>query len=55
MKILKYIFSAVFLLSLLTACDEDLLEKYPLDQISSADFLKTASDQQIYLNQFYPV
>lgn len=54
MKTLKYIFSAVFLLSLLTACDEDLLEKYPLDQISSADFLKTASDQQIYLNQFYP-
>lgn len=41
-------FSAMF-----TACQNDLLEKYPLDQVSSAAFLKQPSDMEIYMNQFY--
>lgn len=54
MKNIIYLFCFVFLLTFITGCDEDFLEKYPLDQVSSADFLKTSSDQEIYLNHFYP-
>ncbi|MFH0759529.1 MAG: RagB/SusD family nutrient uptake outer membrane protein [Bacteroidota bacterium] len=54
MKKIVYIYGFISLLALLTGCDKDLLEKYPLDEVSSADFLKTSNDQEIYLNHFYP-
>jgi starch-binding outer membrane protein, SusD/RagB family len=40
--------SAIF-----NACQKDMLEKYPLDQVSSADFMKQPNDLKIYMNQFY--
>jgi len=38
---------------LATSCNDDYLEKYPLDEISDATFWKTASDVEMYANQFY--
>lgn len=45
---------AWFLILLATACNKDLLEKYPLDKISDASFWKSAADVKMYANQFYP-
>lgn len=36
------------------ACNDEYLEKYPLDQISDIEFWNTATDIEIYANQFYP-
>jgi hypothetical protein len=36
------------------ACNDDYLEKYPLDQINDASFWKSAADLAMYANQFYP-
>ena len=33
-----------------TACNDDLLEKHPLDEVSSADFFKQPSDMEIYVD-----
>ncbi|MVZ66212.1 RagB/SusD family nutrient uptake outer membrane protein [Sphingobacterium sp. DK4209] len=38
---------------LATSCNDDFLEKYPLDEISDATFWKSASDVEMYANQFY--
>src|SRR5690606_30062935 len=36
------------------ACNDEYLEKYALDQISDIEFWNTATDIEIYANQFYP-
>jgi starch-binding outer membrane protein, SusD/RagB family len=36
------------------ACNDEFLEKYPLDQVNDASFWKTAADIEMYANQFYP-
>ncbi len=41
-----------FMIALISGC-EDVLDKNPLDQVSSADFFKTANDFKIYMNKFY--
>jgi len=38
----------------LTACNDDFLEKYPLDKISDNNFWKSGADVLMYSNQFYP-
>lgn len=46
----------IFLLLIiaLNACDrDDFLNRYPLDQITDQNYWKTASDLQLYVNQFY--
>ena len=49
---IKYL---IFILILtLNACEKDFLERYPLDSISSEDYWKTASDLELFVNQFYP-
>ena len=35
------------------SCNDEYLEKYPLDQISEVSYWKTADDVKIYANQFY--
>ncbi len=52
MKRINYILIIFSTLILFNACD-DFLEKYPLDEVSSADFFKQPSDMEVYLNQFY--
>lgn len=53
MKHIKLIISSLILLIVLSACDKELLDKYPLDEISSGDFFKQVNDLEIYMNQFY--
>ncbi|WP_297089349.1 RagB/SusD family nutrient uptake outer membrane protein [uncultured Draconibacterium sp.] len=52
MKKLIYLFIVIFSLSIVS-CDEDYLERTPLDQISEPEFWKTASDLKLYSNWFY--
>ena len=40
-------------ISILSSCDSDFLEKYPLDRVSDLDYFKTAKDLETYMNQFY--
>ena len=56
MKKNKITFYGLFALLLLSinACNDDFLNRYPLDQISSAIYFKHASDFELYANQFYP-
>ena len=50
---LTIIFFSLLVALAFTACNDDLLEKRPLDEVSSADFFKQPSDMEIYVNQFY--
>ncbi len=52
MKKLLYIISIVFMLPLVS-CDEDFLDKTPLDDITEPEFWKTANDLELYANSFY--
>jgi hypothetical protein len=56
MKNYRITFYGLFALLLLSfnACNDEFLDKYPLDQISSAIYFKHASDFELYANQFYP-
>lgn len=38
---------------ILNSCQEDYLDRYPLDEVSSAIFFQEVSDLNIYLNQYY--
>ena len=46
----------VIIISIITAiaCNDDYLEKYPLDQVSDASYWKSSNDLAMYANQFYP-
>jgi hypothetical protein len=52
MKIFKIALSFIALL-LINACNEDFLQRSPLDQVGSSDFFKSPADFKTYLNQFY--
>ena len=53
MNYIKIIISFIGLSLTFNACQEDYLERYPLDEISAADFFKTPNDLKIYMNQYY--
>lgn len=54
MKYSKIIIAGFIALSaIFNACQEELLEKYPLDQVTSVNFFKQPADLKIYMNQFY--
>jgi len=53
MKYIKIIASIVLLSLISVSCEKDLLDKAPLDEITSADFFKQTSDLNIYMNRFY--
>lgn len=44
---------AILALVMATACNDDFLERDPLDAVSDASFFNTAADLQSYVNQFY--
>ncbi|BDD09385.1 hypothetical protein FUAX_18170 [Fulvitalea axinellae] len=50
-KIFLYICLA--LMALCSACNEEFLERYPLDEISPNDYWKSTEDMKLYCNQFY--
>ena len=39
--------------AILSSCDDDFLDRYPLDRPSDAVFFYKSTDLQIYMNQFY--
>tara|TARA_R110002124_G_scaffold287328_1_gene472961 strand:- start:75349 stop:76974 length:1626 start_codon:yes stop_codon:yes gene_type:complete len=47
------IYISVLLLVVISACNDEYLERYPLDQISDAQFWSTSTDLELYANQFY--
>ena len=53
MKRYKYIFGIIALTAVLTACNDEFLERAPLVNISDANFWTSANDLRIYANNFY--
>lgn len=47
------IYISVLFLVVTTACNDEYLERYPLDQISDAQFWTSSTDIELYANQFY--
>jgi starch-binding outer membrane protein, SusD/RagB family len=43
------------LLAALFACNDDFMDRFPLDKINDANFWKTPDDLRTYANQFYTV
>lgn len=52
-KHIKKISLLFFAATLLTGCQDDFLERYPLDQISSETFWNTENDLMVYNNNLY--
>lgn len=53
MKTIK-IFIALFTVTFLAACNDDFMERYPLDKITDQNFWKSESDLKKYVDTFYP-
>ena len=51
---IKYIFAISFILFSM-GCNDDFLQRYPLDQISNETFWTTESDLANYNNQLYNI
>ena len=50
----KYIYCILILgLTISWSCNEDFLERYPLDELSPNEYFKTANDLKLYANRFY--
>lgn len=47
-------FIIIFLLSNLALACTDVLDKYPLDQLTEKTYWTSAADLELYVNQFYP-
>lgn len=54
MKLKKYI-CALGLASLLFACNDDFMERYPLDVPTDETFWTSEGDLKLFLNKFYPI
>ena len=52
-KYIKNISFVFFVAAFLFGCQEDFLERYPLDQISSETFWNTENDLMVYNNNLY--
>lgn len=52
MKIKNYIYAFSFLL-LATGCNDDFLDRMPIDQLSTTGSLASANELRLYMNQFY--
>lgn len=52
MKNINILISLIALL-VLNACNEDFLDRHPLDKVGSVNFFMTPADLQTYLNRFY--
>jgi len=53
MKNLKIAISLIALIIVFSACDEDFLDRTPLDQVGATDFFTSPADLKTYVNQFY--
>jgi hypothetical protein len=53
MKYFQIIFSFIAMIILLASCEEDFLQRTPLDQVTSVDYFKSPNDLKAYVNQYY--
>lgn len=53
MKSSKFICIGLFVSMMLTACNDEFLERYPLDQVSNETFWNTENDLRVYNNSLY--
>jgi len=53
MKYIKMIFSFIAASMIMISCEEDFLQRTPLDQVTSVDYFKNANDLKAYVNQYY--
>ncbi|GHU89046.1 hypothetical protein FACS1894155_05170 [Bacteroidia bacterium] len=54
MKNIKYlILMALVTLAVTSSCNDDFLERAPLDKISDANYWKSTNDLKLYVNNFY--
>lgn len=51
----KYIFALGLTSMLLPGCNNDFMERYPLDEITDESFWKTETDLKLMLNSLYPL
>jgi hypothetical protein len=51
----KYIISLISVAVILTACNEDFLDRVPQTDITGSSFFKTISDVEIYVNKLYDI
>ena len=50
---MKYIILSILFLTLVSSCDDDFLERFPLDTIVDQNFWQSESDLKLYANSFY--
>ena len=55
MNFKKYIFALGLASMLLPSCNDDFMERYPLDEITDESFWKTETDMKLMLNSLYPL
>jgi starch-binding outer membrane protein, SusD/RagB family len=53
MKNIKIIIGLIALTIIFNACEEDFLDRSPLDQVGSLDYFKSPTDLKAYVNQYY--
>lgn len=55
MRVMKkiHLYFSLLLVVGLTACNEDFLDRYPLDAISEVNYFTTPEDLETYMNSFY--
>lgn len=46
---------ALGLVALLASCNDDFMERYPLDKITDQNYWKSENDLKLYLNSLYPL
>lgn len=51
---MKRLYFTIIVLLFISACSEDFLDRFPLNEVSDATFWETADDILLYANQFYP-
>ena len=51
---MKKLFIAIITLFAVSACNDDFMERYPLDKINDSNYWQSNSDVEMYANQFYP-
>ncbi len=53
MKKIKIIICSIALIVISNACQDDFLDRVPLDEVTEAAFFKTPNDLKLYMNQYY--
>lgn len=51
---MRRILVILIIANIISACTKDVLDKYPLDELTEEIYWKTAEDLRLYVNRFYP-